>query len=126
MAQNPYEIPSQFRDLFEKNIEQARTAYDQVMGAMSQAIGTWSQLLPDDGMTAGFKTVQDRATLFAKQNADAAFALVSDLSAAKDVQQVIALQSRFAQSQVQAYAKQAEEIVRLIGEALKHEAKSGL
>ena len=68
MTQNPFEIPQQMRDLAERNIEQARAAYDQFMGAMNQALGMWSQAIPGNGMTASFKAVQDQATAFAKQN----------------------------------------------------------
>lgn len=119
MTQNPFEIPQQMRDLAERNIEQARAAYDQFMGAMNQALGMWSQAIPGNGMTASFKAVQDQATAFAKQNAEAGFALVSDLANAKDLQEIIALQSRFAQSQMQAYAMQAHEIGRLIAQAIQ-------
>ena len=120
MTQNPFEIPQQMRELAEKNIEQARAAYDQFMGAMNQAMGMWAQSIPGNGMTAGFKALQDRATMFAKQNAEAGFELVSDLAKAKDVQEVISLQSRFAQSQMQAYAIQAQELGRLVAEAMQH------
>lgn len=85
MTQSPFEIPQQMRELAEKNIEQARAAYDQFMGAMNQAMGMWAQSIPGDGLTSGFKAVQDRATTFAKQNAEAGFALASDLAKAKDV-----------------------------------------
>ena len=119
MTQSPFEIPQQMRELAEKNIEQARAAYDQFMGAMNQAMGMWAQSIPGDGLTSGFKAVQDRATTFAKQNAEAGFALASDLAKAKDVQEVISLQSKFAQSQMQAYAMQAQELGRLIAEAMQ-------
>ena len=89
------------------------------MGAMNQAVGMWAQSIPSDGMTAGLKVAQDRATTFAKQNADAAFKLASDLANAKDVQEVISLQSRFAQSQMQAYAMQAQELGRLVAEPMQ-------
>ena len=69
MTQNPFEIPQQMRDLAERNIEQARAAYDQFMGAMNQALGMWSQAIPGNSRTASFKAVQDQATAFAKQNA---------------------------------------------------------
>lgn len=119
MTQKPFEIPQQMRDLAERNIEQARAAYDQFMGAMNQALGMWSQAIPGNSRTASFKAVQDQATAFAKQNAQAGFALVSDLANAKDLQEIIALQSRFAQSQMQAYAMQAHEIGRLIAQAIQ-------
>jgi hypothetical protein len=38
---------------------------------MAQAMGMWASALPMSPMTEGFKVVQDRATTFAKQNAEA-------------------------------------------------------
>ena len=120
MANNqPFEIPQQFRDMAEKNVEQASAAYGQFMNAMTQAMSMWWGALPPNEMTSGFKTVQDRAVRFAKQNADAGFALASSLTNAKDVQDVIALQTQFAQSQMQTYAQQAQELGRLMADAVK-------
>jgi hypothetical protein len=70
-------------------------------------------------MTSGFKTVQDRAVRFAKQNADAGFALASSLANAKDIQDVLALQTQYAQSQMHTYAQQAQELGRLMADAVK-------
>ena len=120
MAQNePFEIPQQFRELAEQNIEQASAAYGQFMDAMTQAMGMWWGALPPNEMTSGFKAVQDRAVHFAKQNADAGFALANSLANARDVQDVLALQSQYAQSQMQRYAAQAQELGRLMAEAGK-------
>jgi phasin len=116
---HPFEIPQQFRDLAEKNVEQASAAYEQFMDAMAQAIGMWWGALPPNEMTAGFKAVQDRAVRFAKQNADAGFALASSLANAKDLQEVLQLQSQYAQSQMQTYAAQAQELGRLMSAAAK-------
>ena len=113
----PFEIPQQFRELAEQNIEQASAAYWQFMDAMTQAMAMWWGALPPNEMTSGFKTVQDRAVRFAKQNADAGFALASSLANAKDVRDVLALQSQYAQSQMQRYAGQAQELGRLMTEA---------
>lgn len=119
MSQNPFEIPQQMRDLAEKNVDQARAAYGQFMDAMTQAMGFWTKSLPANDAAAGFRAVQDRATKFAKQNAESAFALASDLASAKDVQEVMAHQSRYAQAQMQAYALQAQELARLVTEAMQ-------
>jgi phasin len=116
MAQPPFEIPQQLRDMAEKNVEHARAAYGQFMDAMSQAMGMWASSAPN-AATSGFKVVQDRAVKFAKQNADACFALASDLAAAKDITDVLAIQSRHAQTQMQAYTLQAQELGRLMMEA---------
>ena len=58
--------------------------------------------------------MQEKAIDFAKENAEASFTLASDLAAAKDVQQVIALQTQFAQAQMQNFAAQAQEIGKLM------------
>jgi hypothetical protein len=116
LAQN-FEIPQQVRELAEKNVQAAQTAYGQMMEAMSQAMSMWSTSMPSNDMTAGFKAVQDRATQIAKKNADAAFSLANEIASARDIQQILALQSRFAQAQMQAYASQAQELGRIIVEA---------
>jgi hypothetical protein len=118
MAEKPFQMPQQLRELAEKNIEQARAAYAQFMDAMTQAASAWSTA-PSHASTSGFNDVQQLAIRFAKENADAGFKLASDLANAKDVQGVLALQSLFAQTQVLAYAHQAQELARLIGDAVK-------
>ena len=71
-------------------------------------------------MTAGFKVVQDRAVTFAKQNGEAAFNLAGELANAKDLTDVLSIQSRHAQTQLQAFALQAQELSRLMVEAAQN------
>jgi phasin len=113
-----FEIPMQLRELAEKNIEQARTAYGQLMDGMSQAMSAWLSA-PSEAMTSGFKAVQEQAIQFAKGNAEACFALASDLTKAKDLQDVLRLQSSFAQKQMVTYSQQAQELGRLMAEATR-------
>ena len=121
MAQPPtFEIPQQLRDLTEKNLEHARATYAQFMDAMTQAMGVWTNATPANSMTSGFKVVQERAVKFAKQNADACFNLASELANAKDLTDVLSIQSRHAQTQLQAYALQAQELSRLMMEAAQN------
>jgi len=82
----------------------------------------WSRAMPSNEVTAGFKVAQERAIRFAKQNAEACFALASELANAKNIQDMLAIQSRYAQTQMQAYALQAQELGRLMAEA----AQSGV
>ena len=119
MVQNPpFEMPKQLRELAEKNVEQARATYAQFMDAMMQAVSVWSTA-SSNVMTSGFKDVQELAIRFAKENAEAGFALASELANAKDIQGVITLQSRYAQTQLQSYARQAQELGRLMAEAVR-------
>jgi hypothetical protein len=106
MAQAPlFEFPPDLRELAEKNIQQARAAYGQFMDAMAQAMGAWTGAMPPNQMTSGFKSVQDRAIQFAKQNAEAGFTLASELANAKDISEVMEIQSRYAQTQFETYAR---------------------
>jgi hypothetical protein len=119
MPQNqPFEMPKQLRELAEKNLDQARAAYAQLMDAMTQAMSAWSTA-PSSMMASGFKDVQELAIRFAKENAEAGFALARELANAKDIQGVLSLQSRYAQTQVQSYTHQAQELGRLIAEAVQ-------
>jgi phasin len=113
-----FEIPQQLRELAEKNVEQARTAYGQFMDAMAQAVSAWSSVSSDTA-TSGFKAAQERAIQFAKDNAEAGFALANELTKAKDLQALLRLQSGFAQKQMESYARQAQELGRLMAEAMR-------
>jgi hypothetical protein len=119
MAEKPsFEIPPEIRDMAEKNVEQARAAYGQFMDFMTQALGTWTQT--PAGMELGaFKTVQDKAIVFAKENAERSFSLASDLAKAKDMQEVVTLQSRYAQTQMQTFGIQAQQLSWLMADALR-------
>ena len=124
MTQNPFEMPKEMREMAEKNIEQAQAAFHQFTEAMTQAVGMWSKAIPANQMTSGFAVVQDRAARFAKQNAEAGFALASDIAKAKDIQEVLSLQSRYAQTQMQSYGLQTQELGRIMTEAAQGAAKS--
>jgi hypothetical protein len=60
-------------------------AYSQLMDAMVKSTGMWMAAMPSNELTAGFKTFQDRAVRFAKQNAEAGFAVASELTNAKNI-----------------------------------------
>ncbi len=121
MNQNtPFEIPQQMRELSLRNVEQGRAACAQFMEAMTQATNMWLDAMPSNEMTSGLKAVQERGMRFARQNAEAYFALASELANAKDMQDALAIQSRYAQDQWQALTYQAQELGRLTTEAAQN------
>jgi hypothetical protein len=118
MSENQmFEIPSEMRDIAEKNVEQARVAYGQFMEFMSQAMNAWSSTGPE---AANFKALQERAVAFAKENAERSFALASDLAKAKDMQEVVTLQSRYVQTQMQTFGIQAQQLSWLMADAFRN------
>jgi hypothetical protein len=112
-----FEIPPEMRDLAEKNVEQARVAYGQFMEFMSQAMNAWSSAGPEAG---NFKALQERAIAFAKENAERSFSLASDLAKAKDMQEVVTLQSRYVQTQMQTFGIQAQQLSWLMADAFRN------
>jgi hypothetical protein len=110
----PFQLPQELRELTERNVEQARAAYDEFMDAMMQGAGIWMAAMPSNDLTLRYKVVQEHTTRFAKQNTDACFAMAGELANAKDIQDVLGIQSRFAQTQMRTYASQAQEFGRLI------------
>lgn len=120
---SPFSIPTELRDLTEQCIK-VQASYGQLMHVLTQAI-TASSGMPSNTMAAGFKEIQDRTMEFAKENAGSSFALASELASAKDVQDVLSIQSRYAQDQIQTYARQVQELGKMAGDTLGGTVKKG-
>jgi len=123
MADNPFEIPQQMRDLAEQNIKQAHAAYEQLTDFVTKAIDAWMGSMPASPMAADLKDFQDRAVEIAKKNADSAFALVEKIAKAQNFQEIVTLQTQFAQDQMKALTGQTQELQRLIGDALQRSGR---
>src|SRR5271166_1992628 len=119
MAENPFEIPQQMRDLAEQNIKQAHAAYEQLTDFVTKAMDAWMGTMPASPMAAGLKEVQGRAAEIANTNADSAFALVEKSAKTQNFQEILTLQTQFAQDQMKAFTAQTQELHKLIGETLQ-------
>jgi hypothetical protein len=89
------------------------------MDGVTQAMGAWSAA-SSDSWASGFDGVRERAIRYAKENAEAGFALTSELAKARDLQELVTLQSHYAQKQMTLYALQTQELGRLMTEALRN------
>ncbi|WP_395666685.1 phasin [Methylocella sp.] len=103
MIDMPQQIPTQFRDMAEKNFEQAREAFLGFIGAAQKATGS------ADAIPTPAKEAVTKAMTFAESNVNAAFDLAQKLLHAKDVQEVFSLQAEFAKTQLEAIQSQAKE-----------------
>ena len=126
MADNPFEIPKQMRDLAEQNIKQAHTAYEQLTDFVTNAIDAWIGAMPASPMAAGLKDFQDRATEIAKKNADSAFALVEKIAKAENLQEIVTLQTQFAQDRMQAFVAQTQQLFSVIEEAIQKSERGAM
>jgi hypothetical protein len=118
MTENPIEIPQPLRDVSERNLKQARAAYEQLMDVMTKALGAWMGAMPSP-IAAGFKDVQGRAMQIAKENAESIFTFAGKISNVRTPQDIVTLQTQFAQDQMKAFTTQTQEFYKLIGETVQ-------
>ena len=109
------EIPAAMREMAERNVEQARTAYTQFMDMARQAQDMVAK--SSDAVASSAKEVQARSLRYAQENMDASFAFASDLAKARDLKEFLEIQQRYAQKQAMTYTQQAQELGRLLADA---------
>lgn len=110
MADNPwnFDVPTQMRQFAEQSVEQAKKAVDGFLTAAQKTAAA----IETQANTAqsGAKDVRERVMSFAEQNIANSFEYAQKLVRAKDVQEVMALQQEFLQSQMQAMQAQAKDL----------------
>ncbi len=119
MTDSPLEIPQAMREMAEQNMKQAHAAYDQLSDFVTNAMGNWMGAMPDNPLAAGFKDVQSRAMEFAKENAESAFTFAGKVCNAQNFQEILALQTEFAQERMRVFAEHTQELYNLISESLQ-------
>lgn len=124
MADNPLEIPQALRDLSAQNVKQAHAAYEQLMEFMTKAVGPWMDAMPSTPMTAGLQRMQDRAMQISMENAEAAFTFGGKMSGAQTPQEILQLQTQFAQDRMQAFVTQTQQLYSVIAETLQTSQRS--
>jgi hypothetical protein len=102
-------ISQAMREIAAKNIDQARTGYNQLMDSAQKAQEMMTAMVPSNPALQGLIQAQERAMKFARQNADAGFSLADELTNAASFPEMLQIQSKHAQLQIQAYALQAKE-----------------
>ena len=73
--------------------------------------------MPANPIATGFKDVQDRVMAFAKENGESALTFGGKMSSAQTPQEILQLQTQFAQDRMQAFVTQTQQLYSLIGEA---------
>ena len=110
-----FEIPQAVRDLAERNISQVRSAYDQFFKLMQKAHDTVAK--SQGVMTQSAWEMQSKAMQYAQANVEANFRLAADLAKAKDLKEYLEVQTAHAKTQMETYAKQTQEVTRLLSDA---------
>ncbi|MGE0750441.1 MAG: phasin family protein [Variibacter sp.] len=123
MAKGPtesFEIPGDLRSIAEQSVAQARQAFDGFMTAVHKA----ASKVEEQAATAqaGAKGTGEKVMSFAERNVAASFDFAERLARAKDVQEMLKLQTEFAQAQMQALSEQARELGQTAANAAKKSA----
>ena len=101
-------VPESVRALAEKTVNQSREAYERGKDALEEAV---------DALERSFDAAGQGATAFnrklidlAQRNLNSAFDLAKSLAGAKNVAEIVELQSAFIRRQFDVFASQANEI----------------
>jgi phasin len=103
-----FEIPTDMRKFAEQSVEQARKAFDTFISTAQRAVSEMEGRAT--AAHAGAKDVGERAMSFAEKNLAASFDFAKDLVQAKDVEEVIKIQTEYVKSQMQALQEQAKAL----------------
>jgi phasin len=104
----PFEVPADMRKFAEMSMEQARQAFDRYIAAAHQAVSDLEGRA--QAARSGVMDVGGRAMSFAERNMAASFEFAQKLVQAKDVQDVIRLQTEYLKAQVAALNEQTKEL----------------
>ena len=106
-TRNPFEVPTEMRDLASRSVEQARKAFDTFIGAAhkSTSIGDSSANPVQQSLADATK----RTVAFAETNVKAAFDLAERLAQARTVEEVMKAQGEFLQNQARTLQSQMQE-----------------
>lgn len=125
MIKNPmgnFEIPPEMRNVAEHSVVQARQAFDHFMSAAQKAA---TQLESQTAAArAGAKDAGEKMMEFAERNVTSSFDFAQRLVRAKDLDEMVKLQTEFVRAQMEALAEQAQAIGQGVSQATK-DAGSG-
>ena len=104
------------RDMSEQSLKQAHAEYENLTDFVTKAMGIWMGVLPANPLAIGFTDVQDRMMAFAKENGESALTFAGKVSKATTFQELLTIQTQFAQNRMQVFTTHTQELRKLIGE----------
>ena len=111
-------VPSELRDFADRSVEQARKAFDGVIGVISAAIDH-QEPSAEQGRLAPAQ-LSRLAIGFAERNVQGAFDLAHSVVHAADLAEVLELQREFLQTQMKALKSQMRSLERAAASSATH------
>lgn len=103
-----YEIPNEMRDFADRSVEQARKAFDGFVDAAFKASSAMEQQA--ESAQGEFRSVAGAAVSYAEQNVQASFSYAQKLVRATSLEEVMAIQSEFARTQIESLTRQLSDL----------------
>jgi phasin len=118
-----FEIPVEMRAFAEKSVGEARKAFEGYMDAATKALGTMEKSA--ENLQANNRDLGRKAMGFAEDNVAASLDFIQRLVNARDVQEVVRLQTEFTQAQIKNLADQAKALGSSVAEAGREATEAG-
>ena len=83
------------------------------------SMGAGMSVTTSNLMTVGFKDVRGRAMDIAMEISESAFTFAGKISNAQTFQDIVTIQTQFAQDRMQAFTTQTQQLYKLIGETVQ-------
>jgi phasin len=115
-----FEVPAELRNMAESSVAQARKAVEGIMGAAQSAV-----VKLEERTTAahtGAKEAGSRMMDFAQQNITNSFDYAERLVKAKDLNEIMQIQTEFAKQQMQLFSEQAKAVGQGVVQSAKNAA----
>jgi phasin len=121
MQPTRFEIPEQMRDVADKSVKQARTAFEQFLEATQKAVAQAEG--STKFMGEGAADLSRQSLAYVEENVAASFDLAQRLVQARTLEEVAALQQEFLRRQMAAAAEQGKVLAGMATRAATDAAK---
>jgi hypothetical protein len=117
------ELPEPMRNILKASIDQARKAFEAFISTSQQALANFEPPAKTPAMDS-LKQFNDKIAEFTRKNADANFQFAMKLADAKQVSDIVDMQSSYVRGLMDSYGKQLEELRSLTTKIVEDSAKT--
>ena len=117
----PLEIPKEMRAVAEQGVEQAKLAFNSYFQAAQDFFDQWVK-----ASQVGAQGISKKAMSFAQRNVLSAFEFAQKIVQAKDIQELIRMQTEFVQSQIQVLSEQVKDLSETATKAAEIATKTAM
>jgi phasin len=117
-----FEFPNEMRAVAERSVEQAKLAFNNYMRAAEEAVSSVGKRV--EASQIGALDISKKAMHFAEHNVLSAFEFAHGVIRAKDIQDLIRMQTEFVQSQMQVLSEQVQDLGKTISKAATDSIKT--